>query len=298
MSELTAVCAPVEETRLMAADVDFEADLANMPAKLCSLPPLNSIATRVLSISSNPECDIKRLSSVIETDPAFAAEVLFLANSPLFGFPSKMEVLHRAITVLGLDRIQALAMTVAMRAFVSGGGPLVRQCWRHSAASAVIAERISSIFGVPGDQSYSAVLLHDIGRLGLVQSYPREMSPVLNNGYGKLSDVLAAEREAMRVDHVSAGAWLVKHWSLPDSFAEVCRHHHDPLQPADSDLLRLAKAACKIADTLDYSAVQYQPATSYESFVAALPAGIDRDRFPSEDELREHVKVRLASFEQ
>jgi len=112
---------------------------------------------------------VARLSSVIETDPALAAEVLFLANSPLFGFPSKMEVLPRAIAVLGLDRIQALAMTVAMRAFVSVGGPLVRQCWRHSAASAVIAERISSVFGVPGDQAYSAVLLHDIGRLGLVQ---------------------------------------------------------------------------------------------------------------------------------
>ena len=49
MSELTATYAPVEATGLIAAEVDFEADLANMPAKLCSLPPLNSIATRVLS---------------------------------------------------------------------------------------------------------------------------------------------------------------------------------------------------------------------------------------------------------
>jgi HD-like signal output (HDOD) protein len=124
------------------------------------------------------------------------------------------------------------------------------------------------------------------------------MSPVLSNGYGNLSDVLAAEREAIRVDHVVAGAWLVKNWSLPDSFADVCRHHHDPLRSTDSNLLRLAKAACKIADTLDYSAVQYQPATAYDSFVAALPDTIARDRFPSEEELREHVKVRLASFEQ
>jgi len=35
------------------------------------------------------------------------------------------------------ERIKALALTVAMRSFIGKGGPLLRQCWRHSAACAI-----------------------------------------------------------------------------------------------------------------------------------------------------------------
>src|SRR5579871_1652118 len=103
---------------------DFRADLAAMPAKLCSLPPLNSIATRVLAISDDPDSDTRALAEVVGSDPAFAAEVLFLANSPLFGFPSKLNALPHAVAILGVDRIKALVTTVAMRAFVGKGSPL------------------------------------------------------------------------------------------------------------------------------------------------------------------------------
>ena len=276
----------------------FQADLAAVPAKLCSLPPLHSIATRVLALSDDPDSDLKRLASVLEGDPAFAAEVLFLANSPLFGFPSKLQVLQHAIAILGLDRIKALAVTVAMRAFVGKGGPLIRQCWRHSAACAVIAERISPAFGLPGDQAYTAALMHDIGRLGLVRSYPQQVGPLLGSEYRDLREVLFAERAALQVDHELAGAWLVKHWALPQPFIEICEHHHDLHRDSDSPQLQLVKAACLMADAVGYSAVSYQPVVSYHDLVSAMLGRVQKDRLPAEVDLRKHVEERLASFEQ
>lgn len=278
------------------AEHDFQTDTVVIPVKLCNLPPLNSIANQVLSLSADPDVDIRRLAFAMEADPAFAAEVLLLANSSLFGFTSRMSILRHAIAVLGLDRIKALAVTVAMRAFLGQGGPLVRQCWRHSAACAVIAEEISPIFEVSGDQAYTAALMHDIGRLGLLKTYPREMTPVLEGSYADMPAVLTAERAAINVDHGLAGAWLVKNWAYPQTFAQVCEHHHDALDPKDSGLLHVVKIACRMADSLDYSAVHYD-AMLFAELLQRLPASLRREVFPSEKELRTNLKARLAVFE-
>jgi HD-like signal output (HDOD) protein len=280
----------------IAAEHDFQTDTVTIPVKLCNLPPLNSIANQVLSLSADPDVDIRRLAFAMEADPAFAAEVLLLANSSLFGFTSRMSVLRHAIAVLGLDRIKALAVTVAMRAFLGQGSPLIRQCWRHSAACGVIAEEISPIFDVSGDQAYTAALMHDIGRLGLLKSYPREMTPVLDGSYADMCAVLAAERTAINVDHGLAGAWLVKNWAYPATFAQVCEHHHDPLDPKDPPLLHVVKIACRMADSLDYSAVRYD-AMLFPELLQRLPGSLRREVFPSEKELRTNLKARLTVFE-
>jgi len=298
MAEKVLVHTPANSStaKPVPTEQDFQTDTVTIPVKLCNLPPLNSIANQVLALSADPDVDLRRLAFVMEADPAFAAEVLFLANSSLFGFTSRMSVLRHAIAVLGLDRIKALAVTVAMRAFLGQGGPLVRQCWRHSAACAVVAEEISAIFDLSGDQAYTAALMHDIGRLGLLKSYSREMSPVLAAEYPDVQAVLAAERKALNVDHGLAGAWLVKNWAYPQSFADVCQHHHDPMDGSDPALLRVIKLACLIADAVDYSAVRY-PAVAYPELLRAQAPGGRRDMFPSEEELRTNLKARLAVFE-
>jgi len=290
----TSVTAPMAPT--VAPELDFQTDTVTIPVKLCNLPPLNSIANQVLSLSADPDVDIRRLAFAMEADPAFAAEVLLLANSSLFGFTSRMSVLRHAIAVLGLDRIKALAVTVAMRAFLGQGSPLVKQCWRHSAACGVIAEEISPIFDVSGDQAYTAALMHDIGRLGLLKSYSREIAPVLEGEYDGIAAVLAAERVAINVDHAVAGAWLVKNWAYPPSFAEVCEHHHKPIDPKDAPLLQVVKLACQIADSMDYSAVRYE-ALLYPEVLQRLPGSVRRDSFPTEKDLQNNLKARLAVFE-
>ena len=296
MAEKVLTSTPITTPLTPVRDQDFQTDTVTIPVKLCNLPPLNSIANQVLSLSADPNVDIRRLSFAMEADPAFAAEILLLANSSLFGFTSRMSVLRHAIAVLGLDRIKALAVTVAMRAFLGQGGPLVRQCWRHSAATAIIAEEISPIFDVSGDHAYTTALMHDIGRLGLLKSYPREMTPVLAGEYADIPAVLQAERAAINVDHGLAGAWLVKNWAYPPDFAQICQHHHDPLDLKDFPLLQVVKLACQMADSLEYAAVSYD-GLMYPELLQRLPVSLHRDVFPTEKELRTNLKARLSVFE-
>ena len=271
-------------------------DTVEMPVKLCNLPPLNAIANRVLLLTSDPDVDLKKLATVMECDPAFAADVLLLANSPLFGFTSRVQALRHAIAALGLDRIKAVAVTVAMRSFLNKGGPFVPQCWKHSAACAVIAGRISSLFDITGETAYTVGLLHDIGRLGLLKSYPSEYTPVLNSSFESVDEVLQAERVVFNVDHGLAGSWLVKNWALPRAFMETCEHHHEPLGPDDPELLQVVKISCRLADALGFSVVTYRDSPSYEDLVQSFPTQIRRGGFPALAELQAEVEGRLKGF--
>lgn len=75
----TSVTGATERT--VPIEPDFQTDSVTIPVKLCNLPPLNSIANQVLSLTADPEVDLRRLAFAMEADPAFAAEVLLLANS-------------------------------------------------------------------------------------------------------------------------------------------------------------------------------------------------------------------------
>jgi HD-like signal output (HDOD) protein len=229
----------------------------------------------------------------MELDPAFAGDILFLANSSLFGFPSRVLSLRHAIALLGLERIKALALTAAMRSFLGKTGPLLRQCWRHSAACAIIAEEISPIFRTPGDAAYTLGLMHDVGRLGLLKSYPAESANVLRSSYNDAQEARLAERGAMTVDHCAVGAWLSNKWALPQEFARVCAHHHDAVSAGDPAFLQVAKIACCVADALGFPALNYNQAPNHDD----LDPHCRRELFPSGAELKSSVEARLLTFD-
>jgi HD-like signal output (HDOD) protein len=277
-------------------ECNLAADSVTIPIKLCNLPPLNAIANQVLALSADPEISLRELSDIMKRDPAFAADVLFLANSSLFGFPQRVHSFRHAAALLGLERIQAVAVTVAMRGFLSNSNPLVRQCWQHSAACALICDEIAPIFGVISEIAYTAGLMHDIGLLGFVRCYRKEAETVLSTPFDRVDQALALERVLLNVDHGRAGAWLVKNWGLPITFAECCEHHHGPCDVSDTELIKVVKAGCRIADALKFSAFRYMNPINYDNVIRSFAKDVHQEMFPTSSELRASVESKLAIF--
>jgi HD-like signal output (HDOD) protein len=272
--------------------------IAEVTAKLSNLPPLNAIASQVMAMAGEADVDLRALSKVIEGDTAFAADVLLLANSALFGFRSRMPILRQAIVLLGLERIKAMAVTIAMRGLVVPSAALVHQCWRHSAACAVICEEVSTAFGLSCDRAFTAGIMHDVGRLGLVNAYPAEVGPILKGEHADSAAVLKAERELLQADHACAGAWLVKAWALPQEFSEICACHHDAPNAQSSEMLQVVQVACKLADAIGFPAVKLRQPPSYSEALAPLTPRLGPGQVRDEDQLRSRVTAKLAVFEQ
>jgi putative nucleotidyltransferase with HDIG domain len=240
--------------------------------------------------------DVRRIVAIVEGDPALAAEILFISNSSFFGFPARVQSLSHAVALLGTDCVRQLAMTVAMRELARGAGPFVRSCWCHSVACALIADKLAPIFGCSLEQAYTAGLLHDVGRLGFLRSYPSEISPVFAAEYEDVDQVIAEERRVMNASHGEAGAWLIEYWTLPVGLRDTCAQHHDELQETDSPILQVIKIACRLADATGYSAVRFTSQADYQETLQSVAPHVAKHALPSEEAVRTEVESRLSVF--
>jgi putative nucleotidyltransferase with HDIG domain len=241
------------------------------PWALSTLPPFPAVARKVLEELSKEDFELKRVVHWIESDPAFTAELLRVANSALYGFSYEIQSVHHAAITLGADFVKALAMTVAMRTYLKTALrlPILRRCWRHSLATAVLAGELSAASRQATDTAYTAGLLHDIGRMGLLAAYPAEYANLLSVSAEHSFDLLHCENELFDIDHCAAGAWLAKEWKLPAELVKIAAHHHE--EPTEEpSILNTIRMSCRLADSLGFSVIQERSTDEYLTLMAKL----------------------------
>src|SRR5579872_2048305 len=80
------------------------------PEGLCRLPQFRPVALKLLKLVSDENVEFADVAGLLSSDPAFSAEILALANSPLYCSRVPATSLTRAIVVLGLERTRALTL--------------------------------------------------------------------------------------------------------------------------------------------------------------------------------------------
>jgi HD-like signal output (HDOD) protein len=254
---------------------------------LANIPAFPAVVLRVLDIVSQDEPDLRSLVHEINSDATLSAQVLRLANSPLFGFSAQISTVQHAVVALGFTQIQSLVMSVATANYSRAAfrSEALRKCWRHTLATAVLSREVARAAGMAPEQAYSLGLLHDIGRLGLLVAWPDDYSRILEEATRDGVSLLELERQLFNMDHCEVGQLLVEQWKLPAEFRMVAGHHHDPpTKSGELDHLSVTYLGCQMADSLGYWAARPLAPISVEQLLTLLPAGM-RDRFPAQTDV-------------
>ena len=220
---------------------------------LLDLPLLPEVAGVVMSLTSDPDADIRQLTEVINRDQAMAGHLLRLSNSPLYAGQVAIVSLQQAISRLGLKKLGeiALLITCENRVFkVDGFEKEVRALFRHSIAAASFAQEIARSRRGNVEEAFLGGLLHDIGRPLLLQ----EIVDFKKNKHMSLED--AAVYELAAEHHAEAGARLAESWKLSPRIIETIRYHHNPLEATRAKDTAMIVA---FADELSHLAVGPRP---------------------------------------
>jgi HD-like signal output (HDOD) protein len=269
-------------------------------AQIRSLPPFHPVASEVLRLfsSATDGFQLDQLASTLNRDPAFAAELLQTANSPLFGLKSSVHTVTRAIIVLGIEHTKALAIRTAMQIYLKDASDdsVLQRCWLHSLACAEISGLMMTACGQSGnDQAYTAGLLHDIGRLALLRAFGAQYVPLLNREHKCAGDVVEAERQLFGFDHCHAGHDLCTLWNFPLEIGQITLRHHEPDSGRPNSFLNIVRISCRLADGLGFAGVQCENQPAYQELIAALPVEM-QGRFDwSPDQLRARVLERTGA---
>lgn len=243
-------------------------ELAKRVRSIFSLP---EIVLRINEILNSPNPTNAELEEVIIHDPALTANILKIVNSAYFGFPSKIDTVSRAITLIGLLELRNLAVATSVTTRFKGiPADLVDMdvFWYHSITSGVLAKLLAKHFKCDKfERFFIAGLLSRIGKLIFFTQYPAQSADILRlKDHG--DDVMtAAEEDIFGFSYAEVGAELFKQWKLPPEIWQMILFQLDPLSVAkefraDACLLHVAvKIACSVEPCAkyDYDFEEFEP---------------------------------------
>jgi putative nucleotidyltransferase with HDIG domain len=206
------------------------------------LPTMPAIASQVVRAVDAPDSSIDDIRALIEQDPAIAARILKISNSALYGFPSEIESLSHAISLLGTMTVRNLVLAASMKETYRRFGLLEKLLWQHSSLAGPTAALLAACPGVGVDPevAFTAGLMHHIGKTALANSHRDEYERVMMTVYNESRSFVEVENEIFGFNHAELGAAVVQQWGLPESLVQTIRYHHEPgmLAHLDEDVAR------------------------------------------------------------
>ncbi len=191
-------------------------------------------------------------ADLLKSDAAMTAEVLRLANSPMAGLRFPTTSLLQALSVLGVNRISSLTTTLCVGRLLKPVAklPLMRRCWRHNLATALIASQWSGEYKVDSEKAYTFGLLAGLGRLALLVSDPEVYSRLTERAQVEKLPLEMLENRFYGFDHRDAGRWLITEWKLPTELNDVLVG--SPTEGPNADLALLIRESTAEATRLGF----------------------------------------------
>ena len=146
--------------------------------------PLQGLNNVIQGLVENSNTPTAKLTKFISMDPVLSARIHKLANDALNRNNQESGSLTKAITRLGLEKIRNLIQS--NQRFISFSEELTQYItptdfWQRSLAVALCAQNIDQILGNNSDDIFCAGLLHDYGRLIILNNDDKLPVLKLNN---------------------------------------------------------------------------------------------------------------------
>lgn len=209
------------------------------------IPALSTTVTKVLEVCNRPNTSANDLNRIISLDPVLTGRVLKLINSAYYSIPDHVTSLTRAIIMIGINTVKNLAVSTAVLGALKGLKSQQvlpsNQFWSHSLSVGVTAKTLAAKKGLDAaecEDCFIAGLLHDLGKMPLIQCFEDEYANVITNATENQIPLFRAEQDAFGFHHGWVGKMISEKWKLGARITEcLCFHHESEKAAKDMRLL-------------------------------------------------------------
>ena len=218
------------------------------------LPSLPRTLLSIQHVASDERSSAEDLAARIREDHALTMRVLKMVNSALYRRREvePVRTVHRAVVVMGFQTVRKLALGLSVFDMMSkfSRSPLLADIARHSLVTAGLAQILAEAGGrLRPEEAFVAGLVHDIGKVVLIECSPRAMDAVqadIRSGVAPL----VAEHRHFGITHDRAGRRLAAQWQLPPDLQNLIGDHHDIDPSAPPRRLDASLAVTVFADAI------------------------------------------------
>ena len=226
------------------AEKDF---LNKLDKEKLTLPEIPSIVFELNEVIANPLSSAEDIAQVVHRSPSLTALLLKIVNSPFYGFPSKIDKISLAVTLIGTREISGLALGISLISLFNNIPEEIlsmHSFLRHSLACGIISRILAAHRSLhQTEQLFVSGLLHDLGRLILYSYFPKESLNLLSRARSSETLLFMQENDDLGYNHTHLIKHLLQMWKLPMVLENNVFFHHSPLeaqQPIPATLVHMA----------------------------------------------------------
>ena len=199
------------------------------------LPVLPALYLELVDELDSPRGSLVRAASIAARDPALAARLLQLANSPLFLSGAPVVSVERAAVKLGATILRTVALASQLFEQLPLPGFSLDAFWMRAQRVAAMAVRVVRAEGGSAEQQQiagSAGLLRGFGQLLLLANLGEEYFSLLRQAEESGISLVRLEEERWGASHPQLGALLLALWGVPWPVVEGVDGHWQEREPS------------------------------------------------------------------
>ncbi|VAW99010.1 Serine phosphatase RsbU, regulator of sigma subunit [hydrothermal vent metagenome] len=204
--------------------------------KPTDLPAPPQAALQIIRACAREEVTSSEISDIAETNPALTAELLRVANSPLYGISREVTSISNAVAVLGLRALRNLVLCISIHDAINKEAIPnfdAEVFWEDSLRRAIVARQLAPLVKQDPDECFTAGLLQDFGLLILFYLHPEQTNEWQTLRSLSPAERLQQEQTIFSVTHTEIGKKLAEFWELPESLGVAIGAHHTHIYTND-----------------------------------------------------------------
>jgi HD-like signal output (HDOD) protein len=270
-----------------------------LPASIQRIAPFPKLALELLRLVPTISADEPQLRALLEPETNVISEIGRVVSGREGSRASGIS-LNTMLEELGPAKLAEIAFTILVRdymrrTFESSEG---WQYWRYTLACAFCCAEVAPPNPSKRLAAYTAGLLHDIGRLALVASFPGRYANLLALidrmfEADQPFDVSRQETLLFGMDRFATGGWLAAAWELPAWLRPVVGKFEKAVGDKDN-LVETIRAGTRIANSLGFGYLKAAPRMQIHKILSGLPAAFDHWKALDQWQLgEEHMQAKI-----
>jgi len=241
--------------------------------KQLKLPEVPYLVFELKDIMSNPRSSANDIAQIVSKSPSLTMILLRIVNSSFYAFPSKIDSISRAVTIIGTREIGNLSLGISIINIFDGiPEDLIdmHAFLKHGFACGIISRILAAQKDIPQtEQLFVSGLLHDIGRAVIYKYFPEHASVLLHSSSTSGKFLYTEEKKYLGCRHTDLGKYLLKKWNLPFSLENNVFCHHNPSNAKDPVHATIVHLADVMANALELgsSGERFVPPLDYNAFM-------------------------------
>lgn len=228
--DIQTIFSAVEDTCHLR-DALSDKKLVKIITGLKSLPSVPTLYIRLLKEFEREQPTLAKVGEIISMDIAMTAKILQLVNSAFFSIPYKVSNLNQALSILGLNTIKSLVLSVGVFSEYQSrpsSAFSIEELWQHSIFVGNLSRAIAvsaNLSRAEQDEAQMAGILHDVGKL--IQTDIPGFYRLLSMNT-KIPEI-QMEYHYLGTSHAEIGAYMLSLWGLPSTVIKAVAFHHKPI---------------------------------------------------------------------